>query len=204
MTNVIRTDHIAECRAQVTKGNAGLASFPWTPGGEPAPEAATAVAAAKKPFWSRSSSEHEAVATATPSGVAVAFGVGGGKALPAGSTMPLWVEARIVPAESTRSAATAPAQLVATVCASADADAPEPEPGPTKVWKYKALGAGKIRSGVSKTSEEVGRLTKGEVIEVSEIVAQADGIVRVRLDRGWTSVTTKQGKKLLELLTEEK
>lgn len=130
----------------------------------------------------------------------MAFGEGGGKAR-APASMPLWVEARIVPTESTRSAAAA--QPAATAGHSSDTCASQPEPGPAPVWKYKALGAGVIRSGVSKTSEEVGRLTKGEVIEVSEIVAQADGIVRVRFDRGWTSVSTKQGKKLLELLGEE-
>ena len=135
----------------------------------------------------------------TATGVAVAFSEGGGKAQPA--SMPLWVEARIVPPETTRSAVAA--QPAATAGHSSDNGAPQPEPGPAQVWKYKVLGAGVIRRGVSKTSEEVGRLTKGEVIEVSEIVAQADGIVRVRFDRGWTSVTTKQGKKLLELLGEE-
>eukprot|EP01043_Picozoa_sp_COSAG02_P057401 COSAG02_NODE_6963_length_3260_cov_3.294843_1_plen_126_part_00 len=115
--------------------------------------------------------------------------------------MPIWVDARIVPAESNRSAAAA--QPAATAGHHSDTGASQPEPEPARVWKYKALGAGVIRSGVSKTSEEAGRLTKGEVIEVFEIVAQADGIVRVHFDRGWTSVTTKQGKQLLKLLEEE-
>ncbi len=140
------------------------------------------------------------MATATPSGVAVAFGEGGGQVRGTAS-IPIWVDARIVPAESKRKAAAL--QPPATAGHHSDTGAPQPEPEPAQVWKYKALGNGVIRSGVSKTSEEAGRLTKGEVIVAFEIVAQADGIVRVHFDRGWTSVTTKQGKSLLELLGEE-
>lgn len=174
------------------KGKSGLASFPWS--GEPAPEAAAAAAAAKKSFWgSKPADQTVAVAIATPNAVAVSFE---GSTTPTSAAMPLWVEARVVKAKR---AGSAPVGKATAICTPTGGDL-QPEPEPAQVWNYKTLNSCVVRSGVSKDSEEVGRLDKGQIIEVVEIAAQADGVVRVRFDRGWTSVTTKQGKKLLELL----
>jgi hypothetical protein len=91
------------------------------------------------------------------------------------TTIPLWVEARIVPAPTDDITGAAAAAGTAGAGSSPLQAEPEPEPEPEQQqqqqqqqqsWKYKALGAGVIRSGVSKDSEEVGRLEKGEVITV--------------------------------------
>jgi hypothetical protein len=85
------------------------------------------------------------------------------------TTIPLWVEARIVPAPTDDITGAAAAAGTAGAGSSPLQSEPEPEQQQRQQqqsWKYKALGAGVIRSGVSKDSEEVGRLEKGEVITV--------------------------------------
>ena len=122
-----------------------VGSFPWKDGTnvslsgmfggkkEPAPAAAPVAMA---------------TATAMPvmgGGVAVAFGGGGAVVA---TSVPLWVEARIVAAAAASGAAAA-----ATTGAAAGV---EPEPEPAQTWMYRSLGAGVVRSGVSKGSDEVG------------------------------------------------
>ena len=68
--------------------------------------------------------------------------------------------------------------------------------------RYKAVAAGVIRKAVDKSSDKVGKLEVGEVIEVLS-TEDAGGIMRVEFDRGWTSVTAGNGKVLLELVTDE-
>ena len=93
------------------------------------------------------------------------------------TTIPLWVEARIVPAPADDTTGAAAAAGTAGAGSSPLQSEPEPEPEQQQQqqqqqsWKYKALGAGVIRSGVSKDSEEVGRLEKGEVITVRNTAA---------------------------------
>ena len=108
-----------------------------------------------------------AAATAMPvkgGGVSVAFGGGGAVVA---TSVPLWVEPRIVPAAAAAVAGVAGAE-----------PEPEPEPETGQTWIYRSLGAGVVRSGVSKTSDEVGKLAEGEEICVVEIAAQPDGVVR--------------------------
>jgi hypothetical protein len=59
-----------------------------------------------------------------------------------------------------------------------------------------------VRDGMEKTSKEVGKLKKGQVIEVEEMHEQADGSVRaaydVAGDRCWTTATKEDGQVLLQ------
>ena len=70
----------------------------------------------------------------------------------------------------------------------------------SEVLRYRALQEGQIRAEAAMTSEKVGRLSAGQDIEVVDRVT-VDGTTRVRFDRGWVSVTSKQGKALLELIS---
>ena len=49
-------------------------------------------------------------------------------------------------------------------------------------------------------SDKVGRLEEGEIIDVIETQETASGTTRVHFDRGWASVTAKNGKQLLAKL----
>ena len=73
----------------------------------------------------------------------------------------------------------------------------------SKPARYKALGPGAIRSGAAMDSESAGKLTEGEIIEVSETKELENGTIHVHFDRGWTSITAKSGKALLELMVDE-
>jgi len=56
-----------------------------------------------------------------------------------------------------------------------------------------------IRVGSARDSEKAGILEIGEIIKVLE-QRRVDGAVRVRFARGWTSVKTSSGGRLLERL----
>ena len=60
----------------------------------------------------------------------------------------------------------------------------------------RALQAGVIRAGVELDSEAVGRLGIGEVFEVLEEATTSDGNSRLRMERGWVSMTARSGKPL--------
>ena len=70
-------------------------------------------------------------------------------------------------------------------------------------WVYKALAPGVIREGAEMDSDKAGKLEEGEEIVVTERKELDDGTMRVKFDRGWTSVSAKSGKALLELVEEE-
>ena len=68
----------------------------------------------------------------------------------------------------------------------------------TKLDKtFRSLAAGVIREGAEGDSTKVGNLAAGEVFDVLEVRDMADGPRRVRMERGWVSVTAKSGKSLL-------
>ena len=60
----------------------------------------------------------------------------------------------------------------------------------------RALQAGVIRAGVELDSEAVGKLGIGEVFEVLEEATTSDGNSRLRMERGWVSMTARSGKPL--------
>ena len=57
----------------------------------------------------------------------------------------------------------------------------------------RALQAGVIRAGVELDSEAVGKLGIGEVFEVLEEATTSDGNSRLRMERGWVSMTARSG-----------
>ena len=65
---------------------------------------------------------------------------------------------------------------------------------------YRALKEVQIRAEAAMDSEKVGRLPAGEEIEAIGRTTIA-GTIRVQFDRGWVSVTSKQGKALLDLIS---
>ena len=69
--------------------------------------------------------------------------------------------------------------------------------------RYKVLAPGVIRTGAAKDSPKADpdKLTVGQEIDVSE-TQEVDGTTRLRFEGGWTSLTAKSGKVLLELLEE--
>eukprot|EP01043_Picozoa_sp_COSAG02_P063496 COSAG02_NODE_9020_length_2358_cov_2.369190_3_plen_112_part_00 len=66
--------------------------------------------------------------------------------------------------------------------------------------RYKAVANCKIREGSDMVSKLIGTLEAGEIIEVTDTEELANGTTRVRFDRGWTSVSVKNGSALLELM----
>ena len=52
-------------------------------------------------------------------------------------------------------------------------------------------------------SDPAGNLMEGEIIVVSETKKLGNGTMRVHFDRGWTSVTAKSGKVLLQMMVDE-
>lgn len=67
--------------------------------------------------------------------------------------------------------------------------------------KYRALGKAKMREDVRLNSEEVLLLTPGQVVtlyETKEYEGHLRGLVEVNGYRGWTSVTTQNGRTVLE------
>ena len=64
---------------------------------------------------------------------------------------------------------------------------------------YKAVAPGVIRTGAAMDSPKAdpGKLTIGQEIEVLE-QQKVDGTMRLRFEGGWTSLTAKSGKVLLE------
>eukprot|EP01051_Picozoa_sp_SAG22_P004178 SAG22_NODE_217_length_14910_cov_65.532978_8_plen_932_part_00 len=68
---------------------------------------------------------------------------------------------------------------------------------------YKSLGKAKIRSGPDRESSEVGQLTVGEQVMVLETKTTESGQLRVRFERGWTSIESKEGKQLLVKLNDD-
>eukprot|EP01048_Picozoa_sp_COSAG05_P022664 COSAG05_NODE_4618_length_1436_cov_1.996260_1_plen_282_part_00 len=87
---------------------------------------------------------------------------------------------------------------------------PTPEPEPEVILAVEAMikelatpmhriftsvSKGVIRAGSTMDSEAVGKLNTGERLVVSEALELTPGgVVRVRFDRGWASVTTAKGK----------
>ena len=69
--------------------------------------------------------------------------------------------------------------------------------------EYKAVGKVAVREAAELDSEQSGALVIGEVIEVLESKTLESGQVRVRFDRGWTSLTSKAGKQLLVKVEDE-
>eukprot|EP01046_Picozoa_sp_COSAG06_P045017 COSAG06_NODE_6158_length_3078_cov_1.340718_1_plen_510_part_10 len=63
--------------------------------------------------------------------------------------------------------------------------------------RFKALSKGVIRAGADKTSEKVGDLPEGTVIEVLSTEEVGD-TTRVQFDHGWVSMTGGSGQALLE------
>ena len=121
-----------------------VGSFPWKDGTN---VSLSGVFGGKKEPAPAAAPVAMATATAMPvmgGGVAVAFGGGGAVVA---TSVPLWVEARIVAAAASGAAAAATTGAAAGV---------EPEPEPAQTWMYRSLGAGVVRSGVSKGSDEVG------------------------------------------------
>ena len=53
-----------------------------------------------------------------------------------------------------------------------------------------------IREGAHAQSAKVGNLAEGEVFEVLEEISMPDGQRRIRMERGWVSLTAKSGKPL--------
>ena len=60
----------------------------------------------------------------------------------------------------------------------------------------RALKAGVIRAGVEPDSAKVGNLLAGEVFEILEEGTTSTGQQRIRMSRGWVSMTAKSGKPL--------
>ena len=61
---------------------------------------------------------------------------------------------------------------------------------------YRSMHEAVIRSGAKMESAKCGSLSVGEVFKVLEVQMLADGMRRVRMERGWVSVTAKSGKPL--------
>ena len=73
----------------------------------------------------------------------------------------------------------------------------EVEPSQEGTQAYRSLNKAVIREGVESDSPKVGNLEPGEVFNVLEMKEMPDGARRVRMERGWVSVTAKSGKSLL-------
>eukprot|EP01045_Picozoa_sp_COSAG04_P022444 COSAG04_NODE_2538_length_3958_cov_13.961389_1_plen_99_part_10 len=61
------------------------------------------------------------------------------------------------------------------------------------VAHIRALKGGVIRAGIEMDSAKLGNLTPGEVFEVLGEGTTDDGTRRVRMERGWVSLTAKSG-----------
>lgn len=68
---------------------------------------------------------------------------------------------------------------------------------PQLVGAYKALVKAAVRKAATLDSEKTGDLQPGEVVEVLESTMLGTGQIRLRFDRGWTSLSSKAGKKLM-------
>lgn len=77
--------------------------------------------------------------------------------------------------------------------------------GPKIVAWYKAVAKGRIRAGVEFDSRDLGEFLKaGDIIEVTRQSQESEtGIMRVKFDRGWASVTSREEKPLLEEITHD-
>ena len=76
----------------------------------------------------------------------------------------------------------------------------EPATSPRKPVRYRVVKTAVIRCGFELNSDEVGRLERGEVINVlerRETIADGMRTVRLRFDRGWTSTSARSGNMLL-------
>lgn len=69
--------------------------------------------------------------------------------------------------------------------------------------RYKSLTTGIIREGSDPSSAKVGKLDVGEVVVALAEQELESGILRVRCETGWVSVTAKTGKAMMERLPEE-
>ena len=70
---------------------------------------------------------------------------------------------------------------------------PQPEEDPHELVQWRAVQRAVIRSGVEQSSEKLGNLELNEIFGQLERVVTEAGIVRVRLHRGWVSVTSSDG-----------
>jgi hypothetical protein len=61
----------------------------------------------------------------------------------------------------------------------------------------RALKASQIRAGLEMDSEKAGKLEPGEVFEVLEESVTSDGVKRIRMAKGWVSMTSSRGTALL-------
>jgi hypothetical protein len=61
---------------------------------------------------------------------------------------------------------------------------------------YRSLKQGVIRAGAATDSAKIGNLQEGEVFEALQAVNVDDGQLRVRMARGWVSLTAKSGRPL--------
>eukprot|EP01043_Picozoa_sp_COSAG02_P080015 COSAG02_NODE_18817_length_917_cov_0.913203_1_plen_113_part_10 len=64
--------------------------------------------------------------------------------------------------------------------------------------RYACVRRSVIRAGFEMDSEKAGTLEKGTEIEALEERTNAQGIIRVRFDGGWTSLATEAGLVVLE------
>eukprot|EP01051_Picozoa_sp_SAG22_P004176 SAG22_NODE_217_length_14910_cov_65.532978_6_plen_2053_part_00 len=84
----------------------------------------------------------------------------------------------------------------------AEADS-EKTANPDVLGEYKAVASSTIRETVDLESEKIGAVKPGEVIEVTASETLETGQVRVQFDKGWTSLTSREGKKLFVKVGEE-
>ena len=94
---------------------------------------------------------------------------------------------------------TAGAQMAAQACAAVESAAE-----PTGV-RYRIISAGVIRTRKAMDSDKAKRekTVEGEVILVTETGELEDGTARLKFDGGWTSLTAKSGKVLIEKLEDQ-
>ena len=64
--------------------------------------------------------------------------------------------------------------------------------------RYVAVANGAVRAEFDLESEKVGKIRKGEVIEVLSARKNDAGIMRVEIKGGWTSTVSRDGKRLLK------
>ena len=62
---------------------------------------------------------------------------------------------------------------------------------------------GKLRAGFEQTSEDLGVIPAGQVIDVEEKRVNELGITRVRCSEGWLSVSARDGTRLLRPLRDD-
>ena len=68
---------------------------------------------------------------------------------------------------------------------------------PTSEWRVATSRAAVVRAGSELTSQKVGDLLPGSVVEVHEFVTLPDGSRRARTDAGWITAVTRDGRDIL-------